>query len=71
MELLAVYMFFNIFIPFIIKTNSYYKYLYLSIIVGSAIYMIPAIIYNSFQLMPLVMVFAGLIPNDRNKMCKQ
>ena len=67
----CLYVFLTFSFPFIIKTNSYYKYLYLSIIVGSAIYMIPAIIYNSFQLMPLVMVFAGLIPNDRNKMCKQ
>ena len=32
---------------------------------GSALYMIPAAIYNSFQLMPLIMVLAGLVEDNK------
>lgn len=50
--------------------NSFYGKIYISVLVGAAIYMIPAAIYNSFQLMPLVMVLAGLAFSDESKVIK-
>lgn len=58
------YIFFIFTIPFLRLKRTYFKHLYFAIIIGSAIYMIPAAIYNSFQLMPLIMIFAGLIPKE-------
>lgn len=47
--------------PFIKKKGTLFKYIYLSISAGCALYMIPAAIYESFQLMPLIMILIGLI----------
>lgn len=56
---------------FILKKRSYFKYLYLSILIGSIVYMFPAIIYHSFQIMPLIMVIAGLVTNDESNLNKE
>ena len=50
--------------PFIKSNDKFFKYIYFSVLIGSALYMIPAIIYNSFQIMPLIMILAGLVPNN-------
>ena len=55
-------------LPFLRSKNKFYKYLYYSVLVGSALYMIPAIIYNSFQLMPIIMILAGLVSSSRKSM---
>lgn len=47
--------------PFIRHKDKFYKYLYYSVLVASALYMIPAIVYNSFQIMPLIMILAALL----------
>lgn len=48
--------------PFIKSVRSLYKYVYYSILIGAAIYMIPAIIYNSFQVMALIFLIVSLVP---------
>lgn len=61
------YIIFTFSYPFINAKDNTFKYIYLSILVGCALYMIPAAIYSSFQLMPLVMIIAGLI-SDGSKL---
>lgn len=58
----VIYFVFVFSAPFIRSKRSVYKKLYFSLILAAAIYMIPAGIYHSFQLMPLFMVLAGLVP---------
>lgn len=55
------YITFTFLSPLINKKDTFFRNLYLSILVGSALYMIPAVIYNSFQIMPLIMIMIGLI----------
>lgn len=50
-------------LPFILRKKNKDKnilFLYLAILAGSVLYMIPTAIYSSFRLMPLVMIIAGL-----------
>ena len=58
------YIFYIFTIPFLRLKRTYYKHLYFSIAISSAVYMIPAAIYSSFQLMPLIMIFAGLVSKE-------
>lgn len=50
-------------IPFITSKDKFFKYVYLSILIGAALYMIPSILYNSFGAMALIVIFAGLTSN--------
>lgn len=40
--------------------NTLEAKLFVSVLVGSTVYMLPAVVFHSFQLMPLVMIIAGL-----------
>jgi len=62
----CLYLIFIFTFPFMYSKDNFFKYIYFSILVGCAIYMIPANIYHSFQTMPLVMIIAGLVANDNN-----
>lgn len=48
-------------IPFFNSRDKVFKYIYFSILFGCSLYMIPSVIYNSFQLMPLIMILAALV----------
>ncbi|WP_031514123.1 O-antigen ligase family protein [Desulfofalx alkaliphila] len=61
----TIYIVFIFIFPVIKSKRSFFKYLYLSILIGSAIYMIPSIIYNCFQIMPLIMILAALVPDSK------
>lgn len=50
-------------IPFIISEDKFFKYVYLSILIAAALYMIPSILYNSFRPMSLIIVFASSASN--------
>ena len=50
--------------PFARAKDKFYKYIYFSTLLASAIYMIPAIIYHSFQIMPLIIILAGLTQSN-------
>lgn len=54
-------------LPFIKSKDKFFKYIYFSVLLGSVLYMVPAAIYHIFQIMPLIMILAGLISNDKNK----
>lgn len=60
----CIYIVFTFLFPFTNSKDITFKCIYISMLVGSALYMIPAAIYHSFQLMPLVLIIAGLISND-------
>ncbi|KUO49305.1 MAG: hypothetical protein APF76_16005 [Desulfitibacter sp. BRH_c19] len=61
----TIYIVFIFIFPVIKSKGNSFKYLYFSILTGSAVYMIPAIIYNCFQIMPLIMILAALIPDNK------
>lgn len=54
-------------IPFIKSKDKKFKYIYFSVLFGSVLYMIPSIIYHSFQLMPLIIILAGLVSTNKKE----
>jgi O-antigen ligase len=60
----TLYFIYIYFIPIMNRNRSYFKTIYISVICASAIYMIPAAIFHSFRLMPLVMILAAMVPSD-------
>lgn len=56
-------------IPFIKSKDKFFKLIYFSVLTASAVYMIVANVYSSFQVMPLIIILASLVLNDKkNKM---
>ncbi len=60
----CMYIIFTFVAPFIGGGDKFFKYIYLSILVGCFFYMIPAIVYHEFQLTPLIFITAGLISSS-------
>ncbi len=56
----CLYIILTFVLPFIRSKDKFFKYIYFSVLAGSALYMIPVAIYHSFQVMPLIMILAGL-----------
>lgn len=61
------YLLFVFVYSFVTKHASTYKYIYVSILFGCILYMIPSIVYNTFQVMPLIIMFAALINKDKKR----
>ena len=59
----TLYLIFMFFVPVLNQKRNLFKMIYISVICASAIYMIPASIYHSFRLMPLVMILTAIIPD--------
>ncbi len=53
--------------PFIRSKDKFLKSIYFATLAGSALYMIPAIIYHSFQVMPLMVILAALVSVESKK----
>lgn len=52
-------------LPFIKRKDKEFKLIYFSLIAASAVYMIVVNIYSSFQVMPLIIIFASLIQGNK------
>ncbi len=50
--------------PFTKGKDKFYKHIYFSILLASSAYMLVVNIYNSFQVMPLIIILAALIPQE-------
>lgn len=57
-------------IPFTKGKDKFFKHIYFSVLLASSAYMLVVNIYNSFQVMPLIMVLAALIPQTNSKESK-
>lgn len=58
----TVYLLSTFVLPMLRAPKGLYKNIYYSILIGAAIYMIPAHIFHSFQLMSLVLIVLALVP---------
>jgi len=59
----TLYLIYMFLIPMLERKRNLFNIIYISVICASAIYMIPASIYHSFRLMPLVMILTAIIPD--------